>query len=395
MRQQVYVFLSVVALFLACVRCQHEQQPSENAAQLRNEVALLHWKQHLPTVFVLPLKEKLLMGGENHSDVSLDEQHSQNVHFRLWLTGNHYQRLVHDGNRADLYFLPVQHAHFIQQKWWFEVLDTDIRGLPHYTGFALDRVFMAATHPFNAMQDPSNPKIRNVLDIRYLRSDNELSPNGREVFVPYVYPWRKWIADRPFNATMRENMMCVVCKEAGSDWDSIRHWRSETFNQWNNSQDSIVSMGMSDEEMQKCYLTSDFCVILPGDTTSTQKLYKAIFSNCIPVIFLTFPEQLPFYHFIDWSAFSIIVMKDVIKSDGGMDELRDLITAERKNATALTAYKTALYDVRLLFDYAKFDWPSVYHLTLLSLASSLHCKLSPHHQAQNVTLTKLQHLLCR
>lgn len=313
----------------------------------------------------------------------------------MWLTGHQYPRVVQDGNNADLFYLPVQYVHEIQQESWYEVLDAEMRTLPRYNGFALDRVFMAATHPFNAKQLPSNPKIRNVLDIRYLRSDNELSPNAREIFVPYVYPWRKYIADLPFNATMRENMMCVVCKEAGSKWEDVRQWRTETFKQWNNSENSIVSVSMADSAMKKCYLTSDFCVILPGDTSSTQKLYKAIFSNCIPVIFISFPEQLPFFHFIDWSAFSIIVEKDVIKSDHGMNELRDLIAAERNNATTLAAYKSALYDARMLFDYAKFDWPSVYHMTLLSLANTLHCKTAQHHREQNVTITSLHHLLCR
>jgi hypothetical protein len=114
-------------------------------------------------------------------------------------------------------------------------------------------------------------------------------------------------------------------------------------------------------------LESDFCAILPGDTTSTAKLYKAIFAGCIPIIFLSFPGELPFFHFIDWSKFSVIVAKDILNSAVSMNELLAYLQNIRKDQVLLAKYKQALSDVSIIFDYSRSDWPSVYHMTLLEL----------------------------
>jgi hypothetical protein len=107
------------------------------------------------------------------------------------------------------------------------------------------------------------------------------------------------------------------------------------------------------------------------DTPSTSKLYKALFSGCIPVVFVSFPSQLPFYLILDWSKIAIVVMKDLIRIPGKIDLLLAQLKKIRSNTSLLNSYKENVAKVAPLFDYSHWKWPSVYHLTLLQLKLSI------------------------
>lgn len=58
----------------------------------------------------------------------------------------------------------------------------------------------------------------------------------------------------------------------------------------------------------KTLLKSSFCLVAPGDTPSTRRLFDALAAGCVPVIFedfKTIADNLPFRNTINWSSIAI------------------------------------------------------------------------------------------
>jgi hypothetical protein len=158
--------------------------------------------------------------------------------------------------------------------------------------------------------------------------------------------------------------------------DFSRHYRDSTcdlLEQFVDASDTLISKTPVDAFFH-ALSTHDFCVILPGDTASTSKLFKAIFSMCIPVVFVNYNRQLPFSRILDWEKFSILEPVESSKSKNKIQDLVEKLRSLRSNETALLNMKNALKNAAPLFDYDRTSWPSVYHLTLLEL--ELFSKLS-------------------
>jgi hypothetical protein len=290
--------------------------------------------------------------------------------FHHWLNTS-YHKYDKIGEHASLFFL---FTHFTQTAnlQWFNNLDGDLKKFAEQTtlnGFQLDRVFMPYFYN-HFLQRKADDGWRNLLDIRALRPDNEWSTNGREVFIPYVIKNTRNVHKDYFPNKL---FLTAMCFENNNGMDRKRMWRAKTFLQWKNLSDSFVTNQKNDTEVLVAYHNSDFCVILPGETSSSAELYKAIFAGCIPVIFLSFREQLPFIHYLDWSKFSIIVVKDIINSEKDMKSLVLLLQNIRQNLSLLEAYKRSVREAASLFDYNRIEWPSVYHLTLLELTHGRQC----------------------
>ena len=198
--------------------------------------------------------------------------------------------------------------------WWRE-LDAEVGKVAIKQDVILDRIFIISTHP-HALPPPIvngfplHHDLRNVFDIRYVRSDNQETPNGRDIFVPHDINLKHW-QEGSLQLPRRPNFLFAPCLEK---WDDrIRMWRVKAFNLLRNVPDSIVvNYDYDSKKFETAMKTSDFCIILPGDTTSTSKYWKAIYAGCIPVLFMTNRQQLPFNNFLDWSKFSIIVLKDIL-----------------------------------------------------------------------------------
>eukprot|EP01040_Poterioochromonas_malhamensis_P014917 gene14917-16604_t len=293
--------------------------------------------------------------------------------------------------------------------------ETDLlqRSLPNYTfPFTLENTFVAASY-----LDQTRPIqylfhfTRNIRDVHFLRVDNELTPNGRDLFIPYyisriryqaltniniTLSLTKALREQRFNDNMTTNSLnattpslpstinphqlykrkkyffMAACREPPGKGENSRLYRTSLYESLKeyNAKDSIVSRRMTSYQFDYVMFNSDFCFIIPGDTSSTSKLYKAIFSHCIPVIFISYPSQLPFYHFIKWESFAIIVYKDIIKNSQKLRQLLDFLSLLRNHndyMNKLNELKRNLFSVSILFDYDKYDYPSVYHLLLMEL----------------------------
>jgi hypothetical protein len=264
--------------------------------------------------------------------------------------------------------------------------------------FILENSFLAAsyldqTKPLQYL----NHFTRNVRDLRFLRVDNELTPNGRDVFIPYHVSRIKYQALTGINTTLntdprtrpmiyrntihhtinhfqlfksRKYFFMAACREPPGGGENTRRYRSVVFDQLKDFPGALVSKSMTNYQFDYGMLNADFCFILPGDTSSTSKLYKAIYSNCIPVIFLSYPSQLPFHHFVDWKKFTIIVYKDVIRNSEKLFAFIEYLRNIRENRERLHYMKKGIFLMSEFFDYEKYDYPSVYHLTLMELQYS-------------------------
>lgn len=333
-------------------------------------------QQSLPNVAILPISSRFQVDealdffwwGDVTYNFWADSTHAQDVKFIYWINFSYHK--VVPMNEADYFFLPAFQRERPKDDWWID-LDADLHWIfegSKVPGLQLDKTFMASTQVFSPNQYLS-PWSRYASDIRQLRVDNDYSGNARDIYVPYVirrHEWQPRIYTAP-SLGRRSLFIAAACREASGGLEISRLWRSKVLTMWGNISDSVISADMSEEQFRDAYSQSDFCLILPGDTSSTAKLYKAIFAGCIPVIFVSFHDQLPFVNLIDWSLFSVVVTKDVINHNPAMDELLQLLRDLRDQPEMLGHYKLALSYAAFLFDYNKIDWPSVYHLTLLQM----------------------------
>eukprot|EP00981_Chlorochromonas_danica_P010382 scaffold3161_cov247-Ochromonas_danica.AAC.17 len=207
--------------------------------------------------------------------------------------------------------------------------------LSHEVDFTLDKTFCVDTNPLETIPlHQLNWWFRYVQDIHHFRSDYILTPNGRDVFIPYVV---KQPAN-PGNLMSNENLLdrrkhaiMAPLREAGGRGESYRLYRTRLYShlQTLRLEKALISDNMTRAEFDE--ETSLFCLILPDDTPSTAKVYKAIFRGCIPVIFVSFPVQLPFYEFIDWNSFSLIFYKDDINHPHKINGIVDTIYNMSRN----------------------------------------------------------------
>lgn len=334
------------------------------------------FRRLLPPIYILPLAEHIKPKAVD-ADFKLENEHSHDVLFLSWLL-NDYEQTTRDGGSAKFFFLPAHNPTTKPYKdaksdvWWRDV-DRELEKIAEsgaMRSFALDKVLFASSFPISVKRFIT-ASFRNIADVRTIRVDNDLTMNGRDVFVPYILNpliWSFNYSDTSKSKQQKKFFLAAICREAGGFLDAERIWRTKLYNQWRTVENSMVVYSVAKPVFQHAFTNSDFCVILPGDTGSTAKLYMAIFSGCIPVVFVSFKKVLPFVHFLDWTLFSVPVLKDIINSKAAMRQLLSYLNVIRNNPSRLERYKVSLASVAHLFDFGKRNWPSVYHLTMLEFA---------------------------
>jgi hypothetical protein len=221
-----------------------------------------------------------------------------------------------------------------------------------------------------------NENNRNIHDIRKLRSDNDRSENAREVFVPFNVNFTHYtnLQERA-NSGAKRYVFFAPCREAGGTLEHNRWWRTKLFKVLQHTDNALVTNNINEKDFDAAMMSSEFCFHMPGDLSSTQKLYRFIFSGCIPIIFVSYRGQLPFHHFIDWNSFSVIVFKDIINNPDALQSFVSYLATLRQDVAKIQDMRKKMAEVAPLFNWEKKDWPSVYHLTLLELRrtdTSLH-----------------------
>lgn len=358
---------------------------------------------NLPQVYILPIKDgiskvNVQFGNEHDVDwktnVDLFEildlkslamnyvKHEQDILFYLWLKQKYHKTVWNQDklqskqlSKSDIFFVPTlipQDTYSLDKDTWIQ-LDTAIGNMRKMMNMTLNHGFIAGcSHPNTLVALRSfYPLVRNVADLFILRvdGDNTLS-NGRNIYIPYIV--NVDMQDYHSYDEERKYLIMAACRETLFHKDN-RFWRSLLYKQWHElAPKSNISTLLNHDEFDSVLANSEFCVVTPGDTTSSSKLYKALFYGCIPIIFISHYAQLPFYKFIRWSSFSIIVYKDVIYNDQMMMKLLHHVVMLRQNQSAFQEYRRNVELARNLFDYYRHEWPSVYHLTLLEVSYRSH-----------------------
>eukprot|EP00981_Chlorochromonas_danica_P016113 scaffold15735_cov308-Ochromonas_danica.AAC.1 len=117
-----------------------------------------------------------------------------------------------------------------------------------------------------------------------------LTPNGRDVFIPYLTAPPARFNDLMSNDDLlgrRKNVLMAPLRESPGLGEVRRLFRTRLYSylQTLHLEKAVISNNMTSLEFDEGMETSLFCLILPGDTPGTAKLYKAIFRGCIPVVF--------------------------------------------------------------------------------------------------------------
>jgi hypothetical protein len=101
-------------------------------------------------------------------------------------------------------------------------------------------------------------------------------------------------------------------------------------------------------------VASTFCLIPPGDTTTSRRLFDAIAAGCIPLIVSRgIRSELPFEHIVDWDSFTVLVKEsDVYYNE---EALLFSLHALFSNATRTAQLQDALFTARDRFTYAIGD----------------------------------------
>ena len=330
------------------------------------------FKNSLPSCYIIPLSNSYNIECKGYkygdSNKKLGE-HNMDHLIHNWLV-NEYEKTV-TTTFADSFFLPAYVRDCFEdmgQIFPWASLERDIDTVASkIKKFSYDRTFISSSFPLDH-PDNNYREIRHISDIRYLRVDNSLTVNGRDIFIPYFVNNNN--NSGSVELTPRKGFLFVPCKNAIGKIDYYRNWRGKAFDIFKNISESTVTLLITEDEFNFQLTINDFCVILPGDTVSTAKLYKSIFAGCIPVVFISYYEQLPFSKFIDCNKFTILIPKEKLNFADEVYSVINRLIEIRNNKILLSQYKKSLSEVSILFDWNNYKWPSVYHFIMLEINES-------------------------
>eukprot|EP00981_Chlorochromonas_danica_P008105 scaffold2007_cov161-Ochromonas_danica.AAC.5 len=347
----------------------------------------------LPSVFVLPSPHAKHFSKLECDKIDDMHDHSHDILFYCFIV-YHYPRAIKtikSNEAVDLFFYHLSGAHkpavwykydhspHVQKVAWNTYNEflrnfTMNNALAKQVDFNLDKTFCIDTHPLEtAVVHHISDGLRYVEDIHHFRSDNCLTLNGRDVFIPYVVVPPATSRDLMSNHELflhRKYVLLAPLREAGGNLEPERLFRTRLYYHLKSLllEKALISNNMTPPEFDEGMENSLFCLILPGDTPSTAKVYKAIFRGCIPVIFVSFPAQLPFYQFIDWSSFSLIFYKDDLNYPDKIDGIVQTIYNMSRNVDELKRMRVSLAKHAVLFDYSRWEWPIYSKLLYLTEA---------------------------
>lgn len=263
---------------------------------------------------------------------------------------------------------------------------------------------MISTHPDStSVIKGVRAGCRNVLDVHHFRLTSHLAISDRNILLP-GYDSRSCLKRNQvdlsafngkkkyflFYAAIRENS---VQESSNMDGDN-REFSDLLLSYWRDYRGvkkkvSKVIASVPRLEWHDRVDNSEFCIILPRSgmvttfvETMTSTTCHQTYTNpegsmvkdiseflsvgCIPVLFIASPAELPLHYFIDWSAIAIIVYQDILYN---IEKMNSLI--QHLSTLDTASYRDNMFSIRKLLDYNRFEWPSVYHLSLLQVAGQM------------------------
>lgn len=335
----------------------------------------------LPTIYIHPINDELNIKCRRFKERSTWLIHDKDILLHRWLR-NVYPKTVLNASLAELTFLPVYtfgcyKDHGMQGETWAWNLINDIISRGYTNTYqkrsisVLDNTFIMASHPSGKPEWAI--KLPNLLGIRYLRVDNYRSYNGRDLFTPYITNITDFFKAELINKK-KDHFLFMPCKLAPAGMDNNREFRVAACKNIGNVSNSIITAEKIHGSHFVNYLRStNFCIVLPGDTPGTAKVYKSLMAGCIPVYFISYKAQMPHSDFIDWSKFSILVQKEVVHDEKKMKSLVRYLDYIQNDEKVLAKYQKNLLTAMMFFNFDRVEWPSIYEIMLLEVKLTSGC----------------------
>jgi len=312
----------------------------------------------------------------------------------MWLLNN-YSRRTDDYARADLVFVPAytnfclflrpkchNQTNVCDSQWWYGLNEQVVKA--HQRNIPSNRLFGACTYPlmsprWSACADNHERpglfhRMTQLMHMQWLRVDKDVPFASREVVVPYVVN----ASLVPLSLEPRMHLLFVASRKSpGVGWTwtvgSSRHGvhvrRSQSMRKISHQMLEYPNVVGGDNLTSSAFdtfaATSEFCLVVPGDTTSTSRLSKFIFAGCVPVVVTPSPTLLPFSNILNWSSFCVLADTSELVTNQSRAALYQRILEVRDKERL--RMRGVLRDVRRLLDWSIGAFPSVFHLTLLEL----------------------------
>lgn len=316
---------------------------------------------------------------EINLDMTWSDGHSHDYWMHMWLLNN-YSRRTDDYARADLVFVPAypnfclfqrptchNHTNHCDSQWWYGLNEQVAKA--HQSNIPSNRLFGACTYPgmsprFSACKDNHERpglfhRMTQLLHMQWLRVTKDVPFASREVVVPYVVN----ASLVPFSLEPRMHLLFVPSRNSpGRAGTSFMRWFSHQLLEYPNV---VGGDNLTSSAFDTFAATSEFCLVVPGDTTSTSRLSKFIFAGCVPVVVTPSPTLLPFSNILNWSSFCVLADTSELVTNQSRAALYQRILEVRDQERL--RMRGVLRDVRRLLDWSIGAFPSVFHLTLLEL----------------------------
>ena len=398
-------FIFLLAIYNFLLSCSKQLWDSRNRSVLLN-ILRGKYKIRLPTVDILGIDSRWNFDCKGCTDRFT---HVHDLLFYNYLMKHSVNETRKDAKR--LYFLPAFPSQCVNTKWdqwnriqewihsfsyqkyvgntcyqehWWSDLNKKLQELIEKSEGALDpaHIFMASTFPHHVPKEHVwadnerasflSPKIgqgsySHLLEISYLRVDSANAINMRQIIVPYVISRNAYKAGRN---ELRTHLFFVSTREAAGHNDE-NHLRTRA--KYFLSKDGVVGgSSLKSTDFTGLARTSTFCAVVPGDTSSTSRLSKFVFTGCVPVIFCPSIFSLPFARFVNWPEFALIYPSSSLLVEKSMDRIYDNLLS-LQNTTKLQDMQLQLKNAACFFDWRDDNeasckyLPSPYELTLAEL----------------------------
>ena len=334
---------------------------------LKNNITIQKLFKDLPICYILPIQQSYNLNCyKNYSQLGLYHEHNHDLLIHDFLKEK-YHRTTRVHTSESIFFLPVYtsdcYGYNAKQPFSWKNLEKDVAIIADQVeNFVADRTFVSSSFP-HSIPSAAYGKLRYVYDLRYIRVDNAFTANGRDVYVPYVVDDEVLVEMININRTQ---FLFAPCRPSAGKLDESRNWREKAFEGLRHLPNSSVVRNIDEVSFQRAMKSHLFCAIIPGDTGSSSKLYKAIFYGCIPIVFYSSLTHLPFNRFLDWTSFSVLIPKEQLNSRVLLN--RTISSLMQIDYQRIRRYQRNLQIVAPLFRWSNSNWPSLYHFMLLEVA---------------------------
>jgi hypothetical protein len=103
----------------------------------------------------------------------------------------------------------------------------------------------------------------------------------------------------------KQNLIYSAGADHSVKYAGLRSEIPKTFNSLVNRTGIDMSPVRGREEYELGFYKSKFCLIVPGDTTGTSQVSRAMCAGCVPIFLALDFRDLPFSNILDYSSFSI------------------------------------------------------------------------------------------